>query len=159
MVAAGIEPAPIPQPSVTVCPSTVRSELNPSPSPFACNSRYCPACGDRWQKDMKVMALTAGEHVPEAVGLFTVTAPGDAYFEDPEWRVIGGRPVKERWWNAEARENWTRLHRDASRGPRQYAQQHGEWWGGAVPLVGVPEAGGAPRTLGGPDGDARPGRR
>lgn len=75
------------------------------------------------------MAVTAAEHVGEHVGLITATAPGDAFFEDPEWKVVGGRPVKERWWNAEARENWTRLHRDASKGPRAYARAHGEWWG------------------------------
>lgn len=110
------------------CPGTVRTDLNPTPEPFACNSRYCPVCGERWQKDMRVMAVAAAEHVPDHVGLITVTAPGDAYFEDREWRVVGGRPVIERWWNADARERLTRLHREASRGPRAYAEEHGERW-------------------------------
>lgn len=113
---------------MTVCPGTVRSDLNPRPNPFACNSRYCPACGDRWQKDMRVMAVCAAEHVPEHVGLITATAPGNAYFEDREWKVVGGRPVIERWWNEDARERFTRLHREASKGPRAYAEEHGERW-------------------------------
>lgn len=106
----------------------VASEMNRRPNPFACNSRYCPACGERWQKDMRVMAVAAAEHVPEHVGLITVTAPGNDYFEDRDWAVVGGRPVIERWWNGDARERFTGLHRDASKGPREYAKVHGETW-------------------------------
>lgn len=113
---------------MTVCPGVVATACNPVPNPYACNSRYCPVCGERWQKDMRVMAVCAAEHVGETVGLITVTAPGDAALDDPEWDVVGGRPTKEAWWNDEARENWTRLHRDASKGPREYAAARGERW-------------------------------
>lgn len=113
---------------MTVCPGMVASEVNPRPNSFSCNSRYCSVCGDRWQKDMRVMAVAAAEHVPEHVGLITVTAPGDDYFSDDEWKVVGGRPVIERWWNGDARERFRLFHRDASKGPREYAESHGETW-------------------------------
>lgn len=113
---------------MSVCPGRIKSPANPRPNTFDCASRYCPVCGDRWQKDMRVMAVAAAEHVPEHVGLITVTAPGDEYFDDRDWQIVGGRPVLERWWNADARERFTQLHRDASKGPRDYAQGHGETW-------------------------------
>lgn len=74
------------------------------------------------------MAVAAAEHVPDTVALVTVTAPGNAFFADDDWRVIGGPWVKKKWWNAEARGEWRRLHLRASRGVRQRDDYPGSEW-------------------------------
>lgn len=113
---------------MTVCPGRIKSPSNQHPNPYDCASRYCPVCGDRWQKDQRVMAVAAAEHVPDTVALVTVTAPGSAYFADAAWRWVGGPWRLKRWWNEEARSAWRDLHLWASRPLRGWAKKQAPGW-------------------------------
>lgn len=94
-----------------------------------CGSRYCAACGARWEKDQRIRAVAAAEHLSGGVALLSVTAPGNAWFTDHA--RDGGRTRREevREWNETARDRWRRLHLRASKEPRRWARLHGSDWG------------------------------
>lgn len=93
-----------------------------------CGSRYCSACGRRWEQDQRVRAVAASEHLPGSVGLVTVTAPGDDWWTAEGARTGNTRREEMRAWNASARARWRRAHEQASRVARTYARAHGERW-------------------------------
>lgn len=112
--------------NVCLTPRTVsvRAEVYTTP----CGSRYCPACGLRWQGDMRVCAVAASEHVGPAVALITITAPGRRYFQWPGFTGTGMDGQAVDWWNGEARGEWRRLHLWASRPIREWAREHAPGW-------------------------------
>jgi hypothetical protein len=94
----------------------------------ACGSRTCAFCGDRWQKDQRVRAVAAAEHLGTSVALVTVTAPGRELYR-PEYVQFGAEDadVLARW-NESARRRWRRLHLAASKTARRQARRDGSEW-------------------------------
>jgi hypothetical protein len=80
-----------------------------------CGSRYCAACGLRWQGDQRVQAVAASEHLGGTVGLLTVTGPGGEYFARYAREHGGDTRLAVATWNRRARRRWRRLHLRATR--------------------------------------------
>lgn len=103
---------------------SVRDEVYEVP----CGSRYCAACGQRWQGDQRAQAVAASEVLPGGAALITVTAPGMAYFGSLD--AWGMTPMRVRYdrWNKRARARWRQLHLYASRPMRAWAKKNGVEW-------------------------------
>lgn len=90
-----------------------------------CGSRYCPACGLRWEGDARVVAVAASEHIGTRAALITVTAPGD----DVLGALMREHGLRRReviaLWNHTARVRWRALHRIAMRAARTMALRIG----------------------------------
>lgn len=77
-----------------------------------CRNRACPHCGEVWAQDTRIRALAAAEHLPGAVALLTVTAPGrDVLPWAPDGRLCAAGPLRS--WNQQAPAAWSRMHRAA----------------------------------------------
>lgn len=113
---------------MNVCEQRRTIELRAEVYEVPCGSRYCAACGKRWQGDMRVQAVAASEHLAGGVALITITAPGSDYFHsDDRWASM---PVKDRYrrWNRHARRRWRVFHLRATRPLRAWADKHNVGW-------------------------------
>lgn len=93
-----------------------------------CGARTCDVCGRRWEKDRRVCAVAASEHLEGAVALITVTAPGRDYFGSDDWGLGDSARDRLNDWNRSARRRMSELHRLASSAPRKEARAHGVHW-------------------------------
>lgn len=110
------------------CPSPRDVRVRDERYSVACGSRECAVCGERWERDQRVRAVAASEHLGAAVALVTVTAPGRGYFS---WGPAGSydNPTEQMAdWNRSARQRFTGLHRQASKEARRSARAAGCDW-------------------------------